>query len=117
MVLGMMALFDMKFNLINIIISTFIFGIGVDYSIFIMHGLIGVGAGPVPVRHEDKRLIMAHKSAIFFSVVVLVVTVGSMLLAVHPAIRSVGFATIIGLLSAVILCYVLQPAVYRWIKK
>ena len=113
MVLGMMALFDMKFNLINIIISTFIFGIGVDYSIFIMHGLIGVEAGSVPSRHEDKRLIMAHKSAIFFSVVVLVVTVGSMLLAVHPAIRSVGFATIVGLLSAVILCYVLQPAVYR----
>jgi predicted RND superfamily exporter protein len=113
MVLGMMALFDMKFNLINIIISTFIFGIGVDYSIFIMHGLIGVGADSLPARHEDKRLIMAHKSAIFFSVVVLVVTVGSMLLAVHPAIRSVGFATIVGLLSAVILCYVLQPAVYR----
>jgi hypothetical protein len=40
-----------------------------------------------------------------------------MLLAVHPAIRSVGFATIVGLLSAVILCYVLQPAVYRWINK
>jgi predicted exporter len=117
MVLGMMAIFGMRFNLINIIISTFIFGIGVDYSIFIMHGLIGVGAGSEPARNEDKRLIMAHKSAIFFSVVVLVVTVGSMLLAVHPAIRSVGFATIVGLLSAVILCYVLQPAVYRWINK
>ena len=109
MVLGMMALFGIRFNLINIIISTFIFGIGVDYSIFVMAGLVGGGAG-------DERLLMAHKSAIFFSVAVLVVTVGSMLFAVHPAIRSVGFATIVGLLSAVVLCYVLQPAVYRWMK-
>ena len=39
-VLGAMVLFDMRFNLISIIISTFIFGIGVDYSIFVMNGLI-----------------------------------------------------------------------------
>ena len=115
MVLGMMALFGMRFNLINIIISTFIFGIGVDYSIFMMHGLIGEGGKDVEEVKERSRLLTAHKSAIFFSVVVLVVTVGSMLLAVHPAIRSVGFATIVGLLSAVTLCCVLQPAAYRWL--
>ena len=40
-VLGAMVIFDVRFNLINIIISTFIFGIGVDYSIFVMNGLIG----------------------------------------------------------------------------
>ena len=121
MVLGMMAIFDMRFNLINIIISTFIFGIGVDYSIFIMHGLIGsdgsYGSDGNDGNHDGMRLLMAHKSAIFFSVVVLVVTVGSMLLAVHPAIRSVGFATIVGLLSAVILCYVVQPAAFRWMAR
>ena len=38
-VLGAMNIFGQQFNLISIIISTFIFGIGVDYSIFIMHGL------------------------------------------------------------------------------
>jgi predicted RND superfamily exporter protein len=40
-----------------------------------------------------------------------------MLLAQHPAIRSVGFSTLVGLLSAVILAYVLQPAVFRWLQK
>ena len=44
-------------------------------------------------------------------------TVSSMLIAQHPAIRSVGFTTLVGLLSAVILSYVLQPAIYRiWLK-
>ena len=107
-VLGVMAIFGVQFNLINIIISTFIFGIGVDYSIFVMSGL---------TTDVGERLLLEHKSAIFFSVVVLVVTVGSMLLAVHPAIRSVGFATLVGLLAAVLLSYVLQPAVYRWLNR
>ena len=102
-VLGAMVIFDVRFNLINIIISTFIFGIGVDYSIFVINGLIG----------KDERLLNYHKTAIFFSAVILIVTVSSMLIAVHPAIKSVGFSTLIGLLSAVILSYVVQPAVYR----
>ncbi len=106
-VLGAMAIFGMRFNLINIIISTFIFGIGVDYSIFMMNGL----------TDGDSRKLSCHKTAIFFSVVTLIVTVSSMVIATHPAIKSVGFSTLVGLLSAVILSYVLQPAVYRWLNK
>ena len=104
-VLGVMVLFDVQFNLISIIISTFIFGIGVDYSIFIMHGLI-----------SESKILNAHKTAILLSAIVLVTTVSSMLIAQHPAIRSVGFTTLVGLLAAVILSYVLQPAIYRWMK-
>ena len=105
-VLGAMVIFGKQFNLINIIISTFIFGIGVDYSIFVMSGLLDNGRNP--------RLSEYHKTAIFFSAVILIVTVGSMLFAGHPAIRSVGFSTLVGLVSAIVLSYVLQPAMYRW---
>lgn len=108
-VLGAMDIFGMKFNLLNIIISTFIFGIGVDYSIFVMNGLVN--------GERDQKLLYMHKSAIFFSAFILVVTVASMLLARHPAIRSVGFSTLVGLLSAVVLSYVLQPAIYRKVKR
>lgn len=108
-VLGAMVIFDRQFNLINVIISTFIFGIGVDYSIFVMSGLLDDGRNP--------RLLEYHKSAIFFSAVILVVTVGSMLFAGHPAIRSVGFSTLVGLVSAIVLSYVLQPAMYRLMNK
>ena len=106
-VLGAMVLFDVRFNLISIIISTFIFGIGVDYSIFVMNGLTA----------PDTYKLHYHKTAILLSAVTLVTTVSSMLLAAHPAIRSVGFSTLVGLLSAVILAYVLQPAVYRWLNR
>ena len=116
-VLGAMVIFDVRFNLINIIISTFIFGIGVDYSIFVINGLEGGRSQESGVRSQENRLLGYHKTAIFFSAVILIVTVSSMLIAVHPAIKSVGFSTLIGLLAAVILSYVVQPAVYRKIKK
>jgi predicted exporter len=106
-VLGAMVLADVRFNLISIIISTFIFGIGVDYSIFVMDGLTGT----------DTRKLSYHKTAILLSAVTLIVTVSSMLIAQHPAIKSVGFSTLVGMLSAVVLSYVLQPAVYRWLNR
>jgi len=103
-VLGVMNLFNVQFNLISIIISTFIFGIGVDYSIFVMNGLI-------------QGNLNYHKTAVLLSAIILIVTVSSMLLAQHPAIRSVGFSTLVGLISAVVLSYVMQPAVFRWMEK
>ncbi len=106
-VLGAMVLFNVQFNLISIIISTFIFGIGVDYSIFVMNGL----------TDNDSQKLSYHKTAIFFSAFTLIVTVSSMLIAQHPAIKSVGFSTLVGLISAVVLSYVLQPAIYRWLQR
>src|SRR5690606_13862746 len=38
--LGIMGLFHIEFNIFNIIISTFIFGLGIDYSIFMTKGLL-----------------------------------------------------------------------------
>ena len=107
-VLGTMVIFNKQFNLVNIIISTFIFGIGVDYSIFIMDGLLN--------NKQDLNLLKYHKTAIFFSFLILVITVSSMLFAKHPAIQSVGFCTLIGLVSSVLLSYIIQPAIFRMIK-
>ena len=119
-VLGVMVLCDVQFNLISIIISTFIFGIGVDYSIFIMHGLISESQAKnsqLSIVNCQLSILNSHKTAILLSAIVLITTVSSMLIAQHPAIRSVGFTTLVGLLSAVILSYVLQPALWRMINR
>ena len=108
---GAMALFGIEFNLINIVISTFIFGIGVDYSIFVMQGLLD------KVRGGDGSLLLYHKSAIFFSAVVLVVVVVALLFAVHPAVRSVGVSTLIGMVSTILFTYTLQPFIFRQMMK
>jgi predicted RND superfamily exporter protein len=106
-VLGIMVVFGLQFNLINIVISTFIFGIGVDYSIFVMNGLIAD-------KRKNARMLLHHKTAIFFSALALIITVGSLLFASHPALESVGIPTLIGMSSTVLISYYLQPFLYRW---
>ena len=101
----------MEFNLINIIISTFIFGVGVDYSIFITEGLLA------QARTGSKDLLTWHKVAIFFSAVILVIVVASLLFAQHPAIRSIGLSTLIGMASTIMISYSLQPFVFWQLMK
>lgn len=103
MVQGYMGLLGLEFNLINIIISTFIFGVGVDYSIFITEGLLN------QARTGSKDILTWHKVAIFFSAIILVMVVSSLLFAVHPAIRSIGLSTLIGMASTIMMSYSLQP--------
>lgn len=106
---GIMWLFGMKFNLINIIISSFIFGIGVDYSIFVMQGLLAAASG------RDKEMLNYHKTAIGLSAMILIVVTGSLLFAVHPAIKSIGISSIIGMSASILLSYSIEPFLFRQI--
>ena len=111
MVQGYMALIGLEFNLINIIISTFIFGVGVDYSIFITEGLL------TQARTGNSDVLTWHKVAIFFSAVILVIVVVSLLFAIHPAIRSIGLITLIGMASTIMISYALQPFAFWQLMK
>ena len=111
MVQGYMALIGLEFNLISIVISTFIFGVGVDYSIFIMEGLL------THARTGNRDMLSWHKVAIFFSAAILVIVVSSLLFAVHPAIRSIGLSTLIGMASTIMISYSLQPFVFWQLMK
>ncbi len=108
-VLGAMYLLSIKFNLINIIISSFIFGVGVDYSIFIMGGLL---AGT-----KNKGLLLHHKTAVFLSGVVLIISISSMMFAQHPALSSIGIVTLIGMACTMMLTYTMQPFVFNWMMR
>ena len=111
MVQGYMAILGLEFNLINIVIATFIFGVGVDYSIFITEGLLA------EARTGDHDMLTWHKVAIFFSAVILVIVTASLLFAVHPAIRSIGLITLIGMASTIMISYALQPFAFRQLMK
>lgn len=106
-VLGSMAITHQSFNIINIIVSSFIFGIGVDYSIFIMDGLLASARG------EDSKRLGYHKTAITMSATILIVCMASLLFAVHPAIHSIGFASVVGMITTMMLSYVLQPFLFK----
>lgn len=104
---GLMAIFGLEFNMINIVISTFVFGIGVDYSIFVMEGLLQ------EARTGEKDRLAWHKVAIFFSAMVLIIVVGALIFARHPAISSTGRITLIGMISTILMTYSFEPFVFR----
>ena len=108
---GLMALLGLEFNLINIVISTFIFGIGVDYSIFVMEGLLK------EARTGQREMLDFHKVAIVFSALVLAIVVLSLVFARHPAIRSIGIITLIGMATTILLTYSLEPFIFRQLLK
>lgn len=108
---GYMAIIGLEFNLINIVISTFIFGVGVDYSIFITEGLLE------QARTGSNNMLGFHKSAIFFSAVILLIVTCSLLFAKHPAIRSIGLSTLIGMASTIMFSYSIQPFLFRQLMK
>ena len=110
-VLGAMALADQSFNLINIVVSSFIFGIGVDYSIFIMDGLVAKAKG------KNTQLLTYHKTAITISATILTICMASLLFAVHPAIKSIGFASLVGMITTIVLSYTIEPWLFRQLLK
>lgn len=106
-VMGAMQIFDLKLNLINLIITSFVFGLGIDYSIFILNGLI-----------RDQRLgtrsLVAYKGSVFLSAFTTIIAVGGMIFAGHPALKSIAIMSIVGIGSVLILVYSLVPALYSW---
>ena len=108
---GYMAIFGLEFNLINIVISTFIYGIGVDYSIFVMEGLLA------EARKGETKMLEYHKVAIFYSALVLGIVTFSLIFARHPAIHSIGLITLIGMASTILITYSIQPWIFRALLK
>ena len=105
-ILGIMSLLDVKFNIFSIIISAFIFGLGDDYSIFIMDGLL-------QKYKKGVNLLDSYKTAVFLSALTMFVGIGVLIFAKHPALRSIALLTIIGMISVVFLSYTIAPALFR----
>lgn len=105
-ILGLMAIFGIEFNIVNIILSTFIFGIGDDFSIFIIDGLLSE-------YRTGKKMLSSHKTAIFFSAFTTVVGIGALVFAGHPALKSISVISILGMVSVVIISFTVQPILFR----
>lgn len=105
-ILGMMALTGVEFNVVNIILSTFIFGVGDDFSIFIMDGLQSRYKG-------EKDMLLSHKTAIALSGIAIIVGLGVQVFAQHPACKSIGYLSIFGLIAVILTSYIVQPILFR----
>lgn len=106
-ILGLMALLGLQFNIVNIIISSLIFGLGDDYTIFTMDGL-------TEKYRTGKDKLGSVRAAVYVSVVTVIIGLGVLLLAKHPALRSIAFISVTGLLCVLFISQTLQPFLFNW---
>lgn len=109
-ILGIMYLFGMQFNIVNVILATFIFGQGDDYTIFMTDGLINEYA-------YRKKLLPSYRNSIIISALIMFIGMGSLIVAKHPALHSLAEVTIVGMFTVVLMAWIVPPMIFNWLVK
>jgi 1-acyl-sn-glycerol-3-phosphate acyltransferase len=105
-ILGIMSIFGITFNIVNIIISALIFGLGDDYSLYIMDGLL-------QEYKTGKKVLSSFKTSIFLSAITTITGLGVLIFAKHPALKSIAFISIIGICCVVLIAQILIPFLFN----
>ncbi|MCM1337225.1 MAG: MMPL family transporter [Candidatus Amulumruptor caecigallinarius] len=107
-ILGLMSLTGLSFNIVNIILATFIFGQGDDYTIFITEGLTYEFA-------YGRKVLRSYKASIIVSALIMFAGIGTLVIARHPALRSLGEVTVVGMMSVVIMAWLIPPLLFNFL--
>ena len=106
-ILSIMNMLGIQFNIVSIILATFIFGQGDDYTIFITEGLLR--EYKTGVRTVDER-----RKSVIISAVLMFIGIGTLIFARHPAMRSLAEITILGMFVVVVMAHFLPEWLFRW---
>ncbi len=109
-ILGIMALLGIQFNIVNIILATFIFGQGDDYTIFMTEGACYEYA-------YRRKMLASYKHSIIISALIMFIGIGTLIVARHPALRSLAEVTIAGMFSVVLMAYIFPPLIFNFLVK
>ena len=107
-ILSIMNMLGIQFNIVSIILATFIFGQGDDYTIFITEGLM----------HEyayGRRTLDDRRESVILSAVIMFIGIGTLIFAKHPAMRSLAEITMLGMFVVVVMAHFLPEWLFRWL--
>ena len=113
-IIAIMQLCGWQFNIVNIILATFIFGQGDDYTIFIVEGLL--------YEHRTgKAMLPQYRQSIILSALIMLLGIGILVLAVHPAMHSLGVVTLLGMSIVLLMAMTIPPLLFkayiRWLER
>jgi hopanoid biosynthesis associated RND transporter like protein HpnN len=102
------VLFDIRFNFTNVVVIPLLFGIGVDSAIHLVQR--ANEGGP------DAAALMSTPTAraVYYSAVTTMVSFGSLALAGHNGVESLGILLTTGLVYTVLSVLVVLPALLDW---
>lgn len=104
--LGALGLIGIPIDLMNSLFIVFVFGMGVDYSIFLLDGALDAFRGHG--AHDDVTF-----GAVVLSAMTTLVGFGALALARHPAVFSIGITGLLGMTSSLAAAVLVMPALTR----
>ncbi|MCB0792683.1 MAG: 1-acyl-sn-glycerol-3-phosphate acyltransferase [Flavobacteriales bacterium] len=106
-ILGICGLFGIPFNMVNILVCTFIFGLGDDYCIFTTEGILG--------KYRDGTdHLPAVRASVVLSAVSTIIGTGVLVFAEHPVLRSIATLSVVGMGAILFISLTFQPLLFRW---
>ncbi len=102
--LGLMGWLGLTFNLLNIVVSIFIFGLGVDYSLFFVKQTI-------EQNFSQGDEVSIAGASIVISALTTLFGMGSLVFAHHPLLLSIGYTSVIAIFSTLLVTFFLTPII------
>ncbi|MDO4727457.1 MAG: MMPL family transporter [Bacteroidota bacterium] len=105
-VLGLINWLNLEFNVFSSIVVTLIFGHGVDFAIFMTVAL-------QKAYTYGKKDISTYKISIVLAVLTTILAIGTLIFAQHPALKSISAIALLGILTALLITFVVYPLIFR----
>lgn len=100
---GLMGWLGMKINIMNCVVSIFVFGLVIDYSVFLISAM---------KEKKANEFMRNTGGAVISSALTVVAGFGALCFGCHPALVSLGVSSVIAVLSGIIAVVFLIPAIY-----
>ena len=62
-----------------------------------------------------RKMLASYKNSIIISALIMLIGIGTLIIAKHPALHSLAEVTIIGMFSVVLMAYLFPPLIFRWL--
>ena len=105
--LGIMALFDMRLNFMNVMVLVTLLGMGSDYGLHVAHRVRNCG------EEEFSERFVQSGRAVFLSALTTIAGFGSLAFTDYGALASIGWATNFGIAATTIFTLISLPAFMR----
>ena len=102
-----MGILGIPFNPANTIVIPLIFGIGIDDGVHVVHDF--------RAQRGRYHLTPSLTNAIFLTTLSTIIGFGSLMIADHRGLQSLGRVLVIGLASCTLVSLTLLPALLRWL--
>ncbi len=99
---GCLGWFGISLNLANIVFVIFLIGVGIDYSVFLVTNRLAQRSGA-------GDILPTAGASVFVCVLTTLAGFGALALARHPALWSIGWTALLGMICVLVSTFLLAP--------